>query len=454
MINQYYEYLESRKQANTGSGFKPLHIPDSAFPFQSYLIDWAVRQGRGAIFADCGMGKTLMELAWAENVVRHTGRPVLIATPLAVAHQMVKEAEKFGYNAAISRSGKVAENITITNYEQLEKFDELDFAGIVCDESSILKNFGGATKARVTEFARKKEYRLLGTATAAPNDYAELGTSSEALGYLGYMDMLTRFFVNKNNTKQISSRGGRDSAFILKPHAVTPFWRYVATWARAIRTPSDYGFDDGGFVLPPLNVETHTVSPGKLRTICEVPAVGLREEREDTRLSLPERCEKAAELLSDVDYGVAWCNLNDESELLTKLIPGAVELRGSEEPEAKEEKLRAFSDGDIRVLVTKPKIGAWGLNWQHAANMTYFVSHSYEQYYQAVRRMWRFGQQRPVKVHVISSTTTQGIIDSLDRKHRQMESMFDALVQYMRDALTIKDYEYDKEAQIPTWLIA
>lgn len=454
----YHELLASRAQLADGHGFTPVAVPSHLFDFQRHLLDWSIRQGRSAIFADCGMGKTPMELAWADNVHRHSGKPVLLLTPLAVSFQIVQEAKKFGHDAAISRTGKPTAPITVTNYEQLVKFSADDFAGVVCDESSILKSFDGATRAVVTEFMRRLPYRLLGTATAAPNDYLELGTSSEALGELGYTDMLGRFFVNDNRT--VTSRSsfaatGRSVGWRFKGHAEQPFWRWVSSWARAIRKPSDYGYDDGAFVLPELIERSHIVAASRPRdgTLFDVPATGLSEEREESRRTLPERCERAAELLADAPAGVAWCHLNDESTMLTRLIDGAIEIAGSDHPDAKEEKLAAFSAGQIRVLVTKPAIGAWGLNWQHANRMTYFPSHSYEQYYQAVRRMWRFGQTQPVQVDVVTTEGGRSALGNLQRKSKAADAMFAALITHMTDAQRIqRTTDYDQEVKVPTWL--
>lgn len=458
----YSEFLARKAQlANTG-GFEPTNLPEHLFGFQRLLTEWAVRQGRGAIFADCGLGKTPMELAWADEVYRHTGKPVLLLTPLAVGFQVMAEAQKFGHDASTTRNGKPSAAITITNYEQLMKFDPQDFGGVVCDESSILKSFDGVTKANVTEFMRRLPYRLLGTATAAPNDWIELGTSSEALGGLGYMDMLTRFFTKGNQA--ISSRGPRRitgsglineyDKYRLKGHAAEPFWRWVASWARACRRPSDLGFDDSGFDLPRLVTRETIVQASKPAdgTLFDVPAIGLREEREEARRTLRERCEAAAVALDDADRAVAWCHLNDESVMLARLIPGAVEVSGSDSPYDKEAKLSAFSKGEIRVLVTKPIIGAWGLNWQHAHRMTYFPSHSYEQWYQAVRRMWRFGQQHEVVVDVIATEGGRNVLANLQRKADQADAMFSALVAHMHDALGIQGHAYDKEVEVPAWL--
>jgi hypothetical protein len=405
------------------------------------------------------MGKTPMELAWAENVHRKTGKPVLLLTPLAVGFQIVAEAEKFGHDAAISRNGRPADaRITVTNYEQLPKFDPDDFGGVVCDESSAIKSFDGVTKKVVTEFMRRMPYRLLGTATAAPNDYLELGTSSEALGELGYTDMLSRFFTNKNRT--VTSRSnfaaaGRDVGWRFKGHSEGPFWQWVSSWARAIRKPSDYGFDDSNFHLPPLEyrttlVEAHRPAEGAL---FDVPAIGLAEEREEARRTLNERCEAAADRVSDADSAVLWCHLNDESTRLAQLLPDALEVTGSDSPEAKEEKLTAFTKGEVRYLVTKPKIGAWGLNWQHCHRMTYFPSHSFEQHYQAVRRSWRFGQENPVTVDVITTKGGEAILQNLQHKAQQADEMFDALIHHMNDALGVqRSRHFTTPMEVPSWL--
>lgn len=462
----YVDFLDAKRQRADGYGFDPLAIPEHLFDFQKLLVEWAVNQGRGAIFADCGMGKTPMELAWAQNVHEHTGKPVLLLTPLAVGFQIINEAARFGHDADLSRTGKPTASITVTNYEQLAKFSPDDFGGVVCDESSAIKAFEGTTRAVVTEFMRRMPYRLLGTATAAPNDYMELGTSSEALGELGYMDMLGRFFVNDNRTsthRAIAYKNGKATkglgmaGYRFKGHAEGPFWQWVSSWARAIRRPSDYGFDDGRFILPNL-IERETVveaREAKEGTLFDVPAIGLAEEREETRRTITERCEAAASALHGADSGVAWCHLNDESAMLARLIDGAVEVAGSDSPDEKEEKLLAFSRGEIRVLVTKPAIGAWGLNWQHCHRMTYFPSHSYEQYYQAVRRCWRFGQTEPVQVDVIATEGGKAALDNLQRKARAADQMFDALIAHMNDALAIqRTNDHAKGLVLPSWLSA
>lgn len=456
-LAEYEELLAARAQMTTAGGITAEGLPEHLYPFQRALVEWSLSAGRSLIAADCGLGKTPMELAWGQRVHEHTGKPVLLLTPLAVGFQIVAEAEKFGHDAALSRDGKVAAPITVTNYEQLSKFDPAVFGGVIADESSAIKSFEGQTREIVTEFMRRMPYRLAGTATAAPNDWMELGTQSEALGVLGYMDMLTRFFVNDNRTATQRSKfaaGGRSVGFRLKGHARQPFWRWVSSWARAVRRPSDLGFSDEGYDLAELVERVSVIEARTARadTLFDMPAIGLAEEREETRRTLTERCEAAAAALVDAQPGVAWCHLNDESSLLAKLIDGAVEVTGSDSPDAKEEKLAAFSRGEIRVLVTKPSIGAWGLNWQHAHRMTYFPSHSYEQYYQAVRRMQRFGQQHPVQVDLITTEGGRTALENLHRKAKQADVMFSELVAHMNDALSVDPYVYDQKLEVPAWL--
>jgi len=430
-------------------------MPSFLFPFQVALTEWAIKKGRAAIFADCGLGKTPMQLVWAENVRRQTGKPVLIVTPLAVSFQTVAEAGKFGIDAARSQDGKVAAGITVTNYDRLHHFDPADFGGTVCDESSAIKSFDGERRLMVTEFMRKQRYRLLCTATAAPNDYTELGTSSEALGYLGLMDMLNRFFVNDQNNSALRGFHHGAPRWRFKGHAEEPFWRWVASWARAMRKPSDLGFEDDGFRLPPLEHRQHTIE-ARTRpegTLFDLPAFGIREERDESRRTIHERCEAVRDLLDGAETAVAWCQLNAEGDLLTRLIPGAVQVSGSDEPDDKEAKLAAFTRGEVRVLVTKPIIGAWGLNWQHCNRMTFFPSHSYEQYYQAVRRSWRFGQKRPVIVDLVTTEGGNAALANLQRKADQAGRMFDALVAHMQDAMGVRrGVTYTKPVEVPAWL--
>lgn len=457
MGDNYAEFLERRAQLDGEHGFTPEWMPTFLFPFQEQLVEWALRKGRAAVFADCGLGKTPMQLVWAENVRRRTGRPVLIVTPLAVALQTEVEAQKFGIEATVSRDGTAAAGITVTNYDRLHLFDRHDYGGVVCDESSAIKAFDGARRALVTDFMRKMPYRLMATATAAPNDYIELGTSSEALGYLGYMDMLNRFFVNDRNSSATRRYRGETPKWRFKGHAEDPFWQWVSSWARALRRPSDYGYSDDGFVLPELVQRQHVVKAAQTvdGSLFEVPAVTLKEEREEARRTLNERCESAAALLTDAEHGIAWCQLNLEGDRLTREIDGAVQVKGSDSVEAKEEALTAFSRGEIRVLVTKPTIAGWGLNWQHCHRMTFFPSHSYEQYYQAVRRCWRFGQQNPVTVDIVTTEGATRALANLERKAGQADRMFDALVAHMRGAVSVRrSLDYNTRVEVPQWLVS
>jgi len=458
--NSYQSFLKRKIQMGSDSGFSPSYLPDFLFDFQKVLVDWAVRKGRAAIFADCGLGKTPMQLVWAKNVVRKTNKPVLILTPLAVASQTVREGSKFGIECQRATTFTKATKIIVTNYEKLHHFTPSDFAGVVCDESSAIKSFDGKRRAQVTEFLRTISYRLLCTATAAPNDYIELGTSSEALGEMGHIDMLNRFFRNDNNTTDLHGRayGGRFGGqhWRFKGHAEQAFWRWVCSWARSLRKPSDLGFNDNKFALPPLDerehvVKTRTLAPGML---FEVPARNMQEEREERRRTINERCEKAAAVVTDTKRpAVVWCHLNDEGRLLRKLISDAREVAGATPDEEKEEIYEAFTNGQLRVIVLKPKIGAWGLNWEFCSHVVTFASHSYEQYYQAVRRCWRFGQTRPVIVDLIVTEGERGIKENLLRKSRAANRMFSALVEHMGNELRFdrSSDEYKNKVRLPTW---
>lgn len=457
MVSNYEAFLAQKAQLGSMSGFAPTFVPNFLFDFQAALVDWAVRKGRAALWLDCGLGKTALALVWAENVIRHTNGRVLILTPLAVGAQFLSEAEKFGIEAHRSGDGKPRPNITITNYEKLHLFNPDDFGAVVCDESSCLKSYDAVRKGIVTEFLRTIPYRLLDTATAAPNDYIELGTSSEALGELGHIDMLNRFFKNSKNNSSLG-RGfhGERNEWRFKPHAEQAFWRWVCSWARAIRKPSDLGYDDARFILPPMEqrdtiVRARVTRPGYL---FDLPAIGFHEEREVTRRSIQERCEAAAEKVAGTGQpAVIWCHLNDEGDLLAKLIPDSVQVSGRDSDESKEEKFGAFKTGQVRVLVIKPVIGAYGLNWEHCAHVVYFPSHSYERFYQAVRRCWRFGQTRPVVVDIIRTDGDAAVLENLQRKSIAADKMFADLVEMMGEAMAVKrDREYTEVVEVPSWL--
>lgn len=453
----YRQFLERKAHLDTHDGFSPIWLPDFLFDFQSSLVEWAIEKGRAAIFADCGLGKTPIQLVWAENIVRHTNKSMIVLTPLAVAAQTIREGNKFGIECHRATPGRLRKGINVVNLEQLHHYDANDFAGAVLDESSILKSFDGARRQQITDFMRKMRYRLLCTATAAPNDYFELGTSSEALGYLGHMDMLNRFFKNDLGNSS-TGRGylGSANKWRFRGHAEEPFWRWVCSWARAIQKPSDLGFDNGSFILPPLEQREYVIEARKLAEgrLFALPAVGLDEQRDEQRRTINERCECVASLTVNTGQAaLVWCHFNDEGDLLERLIPGAVQVSGGDSDEAKEEKFLAFQSGHARVLVTKPKIGAWGLNFQHCAHVTFFPSHSFEQFYQAVRRCWRFGQQRPVNVDVITTEGGRDVLVNLQRKTAAADRMFERLVALMQRQLEIDRVSaFTMREEIPAWL--
>lgn len=451
----YEEFLAGKADYGSAQGFAPLWVPDWLFDFQASLVEWAIRLGRAAIFADCGMGKTPMQLVWAENVLRHTKRPVLILTPLAVSSQTLDEASKFGIEACRADVTRNPRTIQVTNYEKLHYFDPGDYAGVVCDESSILKNFDGQRRAQITEFMRRVPYRLLCTATAAPNDWTELGTSSEALGHLGHRDMLTRFFTRRQTFARSDAVNGRQE-WRLKAHGEEPFWRWVASWARAARRPADLGFDNDGFVLPPLLQEHMLITASQPRPgmLFDVPAITFHEERELRRRTIMDRCEAVASKVAEHSLSMVWCHLNDEGAALRQLIPNAVEISGADSEEHKEAAAHWFVHGadSHRVLISKPRIFGFGMNFQHCAHMTYFPTHSYEQYYQATRRLWRFGQSRPVTVDLIYTGGGQAMMENLQRKARDADRMFDDLTRYMNAAIRVQERYESVQVEVPAWM--
>ena len=414
----YQEFLESKSQLTGNFGFEPIHIHEMAFDFQVHVIEWALRKGRAGIFLDTGLGKTLIQLILADNVVRKTNGNVLILTPLAVAFQFVEEATKIDLEIEHSKDGKFNSKIVVCNYERLKYFSHNDFECVILDESSILKNFNGAFKTQITDFMRKIKYRFLSTATPAPNDFIELGTSSEALGYLGHMDMLSKYFSNKENTLRPQDIGTK---WYLKPHATDAFFRWINSWSMSIKKPSDIGFSDERYILPGLIKNVHKVKnennliiDGQIQ-LFNINAKSMTEVREEQKATIPQRCEKAVELATG-KTSVYWTNFNSESELLNKLDNDAVEIKGSMNIDKKEEILLAFSKGEIQRIITKPKMTSFGLNWQHCNHTTYFPTWSYEQYYQAIRRFYRFGQKRPVTVDLVLSDGQERVLETLELK--------------------------------------
>lgn len=449
----YKCFLESRRHSTNTGGFKPVFMPDFLFDFQAHLVEWALISGRSALFEDCGLGKTPQFLVWAENVVRHTNKRVLILTPLSVSYQIVSEGEKFGIPVEQSRDGKFKSKLVVTNYEKLHMFNSCDFVGVVCDESSILKNFDGKIKAQVIDFVKKIQYRLLTTATAAPNDYFELGNSSEALGTMGFVDMLNQYFKNSQNNTKVGRHYGKQLQWVFKKHAEKHFWEFVITWARALRKPSDIGFSDGHFMLPGLIETQHVIDVTLAREgeLFASPAIGLCEQRQELKETTVKRCEAVSDIISKTEPFVCWCNTNAEGDLLESLIPDAVQVAGKHTDEQKEERFKAFQEGGIRGIITKPKIGGFGLNWQHCAHTTFFPSHSYEQFYQCVRRFLRFGQKNKVHVDIITTPGMDSVLQNLKNKQRNSEKMFDELVKIMNGKKI--DVKTTKEMEIPSWLL-
>jgi len=459
-MNSYSKFLASKSDMGPAAGFEPIEIPAFLFPFQKHLVDWAIRRGRAAIFADCGLGKTPMQLAWADNVARKTGGRVLVVTPLAVAYQTEREARKFGFTARISRDGTVHDGITITNYEKLHLFDNADFAGAVADESGAIKAFNGKRRKEVIRFFSKLPYRLLCTATPSPNDFIELGTQSECLGVMTQSDMLAYFFRETKDMRHTIFKEGdfwNDTKYTFKPHSEQAFWRWVTSWARSIRHPSDLGFCDDGFILPSLDYRHHIVEndyipPGEL---FPRPAVSLQEQSAERKATVRERAEKVAELVASDLAAIVWCHLNEEGTELANAIPDAVEVAGRHSDDFKEATLNDFAMGNIRVLVSKPKIACWGMNYQHCGHMTFFPTYSFEQFYQGVRRCWRFGRTEPVVVDIVSSPGESHVIEGLGKKMDQAGRMYASLVKHMQDSLALFSEDGHTRGIVhPPWLLA
>ena len=452
----YEQLLESKRHRPANHGIDPTWIPDGLFDFQRYVCEYGIRKGRCAEFLDTGLGKTIIELTTAVNYHRHTGKPVLILTPLAVAFQFIKEAAKFGIDdIEYSKDGRHTARIVVCNYERLDKFNADDFGAVILDESSILKNFDGAIKASVTQFMRRVKYRYLFTATPSPNDFIELGTSAEALGYMGYMDMLGKFFTNNEDTISPMNIGTK---WILKGHAQTAFFEWVSSWSVSMRKPSDLGFSDERHNLPALTLRHHSVKndenlvvDGQIQLFNQI-ARSLPEVRSEQRLTTTKRCEVAATLTEGHDCSVYWCNFNTEADLLERIDKDARQISGSMDLDKKEELLLAFASGQIKRLITKPKITAFGLNWQHCAHTVFFPTFSYEQYYQAIRRFWRFGQQRPVTCELVYSDGQQRVMDSLLAKADKAAELFDKLNASINSEYMNSAKEFSKPAQLPSFL--
>lgn len=455
----YDDYIKSKSDIARFPGREPVGTAPHLFPFQTAIVEWALRKGRAANFADTGLGKTIMQVEWARQVAED-GR-VLILAPLAVADQTSREAARFGVDVPYRRED-CGDRITITNYEMVDRFDPDGFAGIVLDESSILKNFNGRTRNALIAMFADTPYRFACTATPAPNDFTELGNHSEFLGALTRAEMLAEYFVHD---------GGSTQDWRLKGHAVEHFWRWVCTWGVVVRTPEDLGFDASDFQLPPLRIHEERIQLDHADAhaagfLFAPDARTLNEQRAVRRGTLEKRVKIAARLAeAHSDPLLVWCEYNREADAIEAAIPDAVQIAGSDSPESKRDNLIAFSEGRIRVLVTKPSIAGFGLNWQHCNRMMFVgPSHSYEQTYQAIRRCWRFGQQRQVHVHVAAAETEAAVVQNYRRKEADAARLGAEVVNHtrahMRSELGLaverrwNSYNPDRRMVVPQWLVS
>jgi superfamily II DNA or RNA helicase len=428
----YETFIANKEREQTFTGL-PYETPDERlFPFQADLTRYALNRGRAAIFADTGLGKSRMEAEWASQVSGE-GR-VLVLTPLAVAQQWVQEAEKIDVEAVYLREDDADRRIVVTNYDLLHKFDLSRFTGIVLDESSILKSFNGATRNAIIEGSQDIPYRLACTATPAPNDFTELGNHSEFLGVQSRVEMLAEYFVHD---------GGSTQDWRLKGHAEQAFWRWVCSWGAIVRKPSDLGYDDGAYALPPLTWHEHVVEVDHADYhgdgfLFAPQATTLNAQRATRRATRSERVRRAGEIAAAIRAEgrpvLVWCELNDEADGVEDIIPGAVQVAGSDDAEVKTERLLGFASGKYQAMVSKSSIAGFGLNWQQCSDMIFVgASHSYEQTYQAIRRCWRFGQTREVNVHVIRAATEQAIVENYRRKETDAARLGAETQKYVSD---------------------
>lgn len=457
MSKEYYEFLEKKKHSIGNFGFKANYIPNIAFDFQEFIINKSIEKGRIGVFADTGLGKTLIQISIAKNIINHTNKKVLILTPLAVAFQFILEAEKLGIDdIEYSKDGKHTKKIVICNYERLHYFNESDFVGVICDESSILKNFDGKIKNQITSFIKKIPYRFLSTATPSPNDFIELGTSSEALGYMGYMDMLGKFFKNNQNSVDSNNRNIGEK-FYLKPHAEKDFFAWVNQWSIMCKMPSDLGFSNDRYVLPELIVNRHVVENQEMFdingqiTMFTPIAKSMTEVRLEQKQTEEKRCEQAINLAQN-KTSVYWCNTNNESSILKCSDSKAVEIIGSQSIDKKEEILLAFANGEIERLITKAKMTSMGLNWQHCNHSVFFPTWSYEQYYQAIRRFWRFGQKNDVVIDMVISDGQTRVLEALEQKTQKAIQLHKNLTENVNRSFENRTKEFNKEIIKPNFL--
>lgn len=455
---KYKEFLESKRHSIGNFGFEYNCLPDCAFDFQKHIISKAVKKGRMAIFADTGLGKTLMQISIAQNIVNKTNKNVLILTPLAVGFQFIEEAKKRNITDDIQQTtdGKFDKKIVVCNYERLHYLNSQDFVGVIMDESSILKNFDGKIKSQVTSFVKKIPYRFLSTATPSPNDFIELGTSSEVLGYMGYMDMLTKFFKNNQNSIDSTNRNIGEK-YYLKPHAEKDFFAWVNQWSIMIKMPSDIGYSNDRYILPKLNINKHivknnsTISVDGQIQLFNIIAKSFHEIRHEQKQTEVDRCERAIELAQD-KTSVYWCNTNNESKLLNDMDSDAVEIRGSMSIDKKEDILLNFAKGNINRIITKAKITGMGLNWQHCNHSVFFPTWSYEQYYQAIRRFWRFGQDKDVTIDMVISDGQVRVMKALEEKTQKAIRLYKNLTESVNAEFIHNKKEYKQEVTQPKFL--
>ena len=452
----YQEFIAAKSFRHVEAGFSPDALPYPLFDYQDPIVRWALKRGKAAIFADTGLGKTIMQLAWADQVAKHTKGPVLILAPLAVSNQTIEEGDKYGIHVEKANpcAAFFGPGVVITNYEQLHKFNPDDFQGIVLDESSILKGMDGRRRREITEFGQHIPYRLSCTATPSPNDFMELGTQSEFLGIMSQVEMLAMFFIHD---------GGDVAKWRLKGHGEAKFFQWLATWAIVIRSPDDLGFDGSRHALPELVYHSHVIETEPEESLFVEPAQGLQDRNKARKDSVRDRVSKAAEIANGMEGQVLiWCNLNEESELLTASIRDAVEVKGADSPEHKTDAMMGFSHGSVRILVSKPRICGFGMNFQGCQQMIFVgLSDSWESYYQAIRRCWRFGQTKPVHVHVVSADTEGAVIENIQRKDKQNQVLGEKMVKHMKTmmdksifaaATTKTEYNPEKSIKMPSWL--
>jgi hypothetical protein len=444
MNKAYQDFIDSKRIVDTDAGFDVSldAINPQLFDFQKYLVQWALKRGRSAVFADCGLGKTPIQLEWAKHIVNKTNRPALIFAPLAVSFQTQREGEKFGIPVTICRSqDDVQPGINITNYEMIHKFKPTAFSAVVLDESSILKGLYGKFRQAVTDFALQIPFRLACTATPAPNDTMEIVNHAEFLGVMTTKEVYALFFTQDFTATSHKWR--------LKKYAEKDFWKWLASWTRALRMPTDLGFDNNGFILPELKIHQHTTEIQQFANgmLFVVEANTLDEQRQSRKESLEQRIARCVELIGDSDeQWLIWCDLNIESQAATKAIPGAVEITGSDSTDHKEKAPMDFVAGKIRILVTKPLIAGFGLNLQNCHNVIFLgLSHSFEKYYQAIRRCWRFGQQHEVNAHIVISESDGAVVRNIQRKEEQATEIFTQLLLNLGEFQTMKSKREEAE---------